>query len=293
MRINFLLSNYYCSISEFYAIFYLMGKFLDFIASEMRLRNLSPRTIKAYCHAIEELYTYYNKSPKDISNNEVKKYLLEKMDKGYSAQSISLILNSLNFLYREIYKNPLDINIKHPKKALKIPILLTRKEIDSILNSFANKKHRLLIALSYSAGLRVSEAVNLRITDIDLDECTLFVREGKGKKDRRTVISEKLIKDIQRLSAGKEDDEYLFDSQQGGAITTRTAQKIFGQALQRAQITKKATFHSLRHSFATHLLENGVDVRYVQELLGHANIRTTQRYTQLTNPALKNIKSPL
>jgi integrase/recombinase XerD len=270
-----------------------MGKFLDFIASEMRLRNLSPRTIKAYCHAIEELYTYYNKSPKDISNNEVKKYLLEKMDKGYSAQSISLILNSLNFLYREIYKNPLDINIKHPKKALKIPILLTRKEIDSILNSFANKKHRLLIALSYSAGLRVSEAVNLRITDIDLDECTLFVREGKGKKDRRTVISEKLIKDIQRLSAGKEDDEYLFDSQQGGAITTRTAQKIFGQALQRAQITKKATFHSLRHSFATHLLENGVDVRYVQELLGHANIRTTQRYTQLTNPALKNIKSPL
>ncbi|OGI10202.1 MAG: hypothetical protein A2Y40_03785 [Candidatus Margulisbacteria bacterium GWF2_35_9] len=270
-----------------------MGKFLDFIAGELRIRNLSPKTIKAYCHAIEELYKFYNKSPKDISQEEVKQYLLQKMDKGYSPQTISLTLNAINFLYREIYKKPLTINIKHPKRPQKLPVLLTREEIEKLLNSYENQKHRLLIALSYSAGLRVSEAVNLKVGDMDLSENLLFVRAGKGQKDRRTVISEKITKDILRLSAGKEPADFLFDSQQGGAITIRTAQKVFEQGLAKVAIKKKATFHSLRHSFATHLLENGVDIRYVQELLGHSNIRTTQKYTQLTNLALKNIKSPL
>ena len=270
-----------------------MGKFLDYISGELRLRNLSPKTISAYCHAIEELYQYYNKSPKNITNDEVKKYLLQKMDKGYSPQTISLTLNAINFLYREIYKNPLAIDIKHPKRPQKLPVLLTRLEIEALLRSYANQKHRLLIALSYSAGLRVSEAVNLKVGDVDLQENILFVRAGKGQKDRRTVISDKLTKDIMRLSAGKELTDYLFDSQQGGAITIRTAQKVFEQGLAKAGIKKSATFHALRHSFATHILENGVDVRYVQELLGHNSIRTTQRYTQLTNPAIKNIKSPL
>lgn len=270
-----------------------MGKFLDYVASEMRLRNMSPKTIKSYCHAIEDLYQFYGKSPKDISNDEVKKYLLQKFDHGYSPQTISLTLNAINFLYRELYKNPLSIDIKHPKRPQKIPVLLTRTEINKLLESYDNKKHRLLIALSYSAGLRVGEVVKLKVEDVDLDEKLLFVRAGKGQKDRRTVISEKIINDIKVLSAGKKTNDPLFESQQGGAITIRTAQKIFENGLIKAEIKKQATFHSLRHSFATHLLENGVDVRYVQELLGHNNIRTTQRYTQLTNPALKNILSPL
>lgn len=270
-----------------------MGKFLDYVSSEMRLRNMSPKTIKSYCHAIEELYKYYGKSPKDISNDDVKKYLLQKFDHGYSPQTVSLTLNAINFLYRELYKQPLKIDIKHPKRPQKIPTLLTRFEINKLLESYDNKKHRLLIALSYAAGLRVSEAVKLQVKDIDLDEKLLFVRGGKGQKDRRTVISEKIIEDIKILSAGKKPIDPLFDSQQGGAITIRTAQKVFETGLEKANIKKQATFHSLRHSFATHVLENGVDVRYVQELLGHNNIRTTQRYTQLTNPALKNIKSPL
>jgi len=254
---------------------------------------MSPKTIKSYCHAIEELYKYYGRSPKDISNDEVKKYLLQKFEQGYSPQTISLTLNALNFLYREIYKTPLHIDIKHPKRPQKIPVLLTRAEIKALLESYGNKKHRLLIALAYAAGLRVSEVVKLQIKDVDLDEKLLFVRAGKGQKDRRTVISDKIVDDIRVLSAGKKPADPLFDSQQGGAITIRTAQKVFESGLKKAGIKKKATFHSLRHSFATHLLENGVDVRYVQELLGHNNIRTTQRYTQLTNPALKNIKSPL
>src|SRR3989339_172783 len=269
-----------------------MGKFLDYVADEMRLRNLSPKTIKAYCHAIEELYKHYDKSPREITNEEIKKYLLAKKDQGYSPQTISLTLNALNFLFREIYKKPLAVEIKHPKRPQKLPILLTRAEINALLDKYENPKHRLLIALSYAAGLRVGEAVSLRVGDVDITEKLLFVHGGKGQKDRRTVISEKLTDDIKKLSAGKNSKDHLFDSQQGGNITIRTAQKVFSQGLLRTGIKKEATFHSLRHSFATHLLENGVDVRYVQKLLGHSNIRTTQRYTRLTNPALKNIRSP-
>ena len=144
----------------------------------------------------------------------------------------------------------------------------------------------------YGAGLRVSEVIDLRVKDIDFEELTLHIKQAKGKKDRITVFPEKLKASIQNSITGKDRDDFVFSSERGGKLTTRTAQKVFGNSLGKAGIKKEATFHSLRHSFATHLLENGVDIRYVQELLGHQNIRTTQRYTQVTNPKLKNIKSP-
>jgi len=172
-------------------------------------------------------------------------------------------------------------------------VILSREEINKMIDLTRNFKHRLLLALAYAAGLRVSEIVCLRAQDIDLKGLTLTVRQGKGKKDRLTVISAALLPELQQIMAGKGGDNYVFESERGGRLTEATAQKVFYQALRRASINKPATFHSLRHSFATHLLENGVDVRYVQELLGHANIRTTQIYTHVTNPSLKNIKSPL
>ena len=131
------------------------------------------------------------------------------------------------------------------------------------------------------------------MADVNLDELTLIVRQGKGKKDRLTVLSKNIIEELKIIMAGRENDDYVFESNRGGKLTEMSAQKVFYSALKKAGIKKPASFHSLRHSFATHLLENGVDVRYVQELLGHANIRTTQIYTKVTNPSLKNIKSPL
>jgi site-specific recombinase XerD len=166
-------------------------------------------------------------------------------------------------------------------------------EIEKIINAIENKKHRLLISLSYGAGFRVSEAINLKIKDINLEELTVHLKDAKGKKDRITIFPDKLKNDIVEISALRDKDDFVFESNRGGRLTQRTAQKVFENALQKAEIQKDATFHSLRHSFATHLLENGVDVRYVQELLGHSNIRTTQLYTRVTNPKLKRIKSPL
>jgi len=171
--------------------------------------------------------------------------------------------------------------------------MLSRNEIKTIIDKISNPKHKLLLSLSYGSGLRVSEAVNLRTRDIDLNELTIHLKGSKGKKDRITIIPKGLKKALLRQTVNKNGDGFIFKNGRGSKLTTRTAQKVFANALKKAGIKKRATFHSLRHSFATHLLENGVDIRYVQELLGHANIRTTQVYTKVTNPRLKNIKSPL
>jgi integrase/recombinase XerD len=156
-----------------------------------------------------------------------------------------------------------------------------------------NVKHRLMIALTYGAGLRVGEVVALRVRDLDFDEGTVVIRQGKGQRDRISLLPQMLAAELRQLISGRDKREFVFRSQGGGRLTTRTAQKVFSQALKAAVIRKSASFHSLRHSFATHLLENGTDLRYVQALLGHQNIRTTQRYTQVTNPRLKQITSPL
>ena len=160
------------------------------------------------------------------------------------------------------------------------------------MKNIENEKHRLFLALAYGAGLRISEVVTLKVKDFDLKNLIIHVKQAKGKKDRITIFPDKLKNKISFLIKEKTKNDYLFISERGGKLTTRTLQKVFENGLNKARIKKDASFHSLRHSFATHLLENGTDVRYVQELLGHANIRTTQIYTKVTNPVLKNIKSP-
>lgn len=266
---------------------------LEIVRQEMRLRNYSPKTLQAYSRVISDIYRKVGKPLRELSHDDIRRYLLNLQNAGLSSQSVALAANAINFLFVEIYKIPSFQKIRHPKRSHRLPIILTRKEIELLITQPRNAKHRLLLSLAYAAGLRVSEALALRVRDIDFDELTVTVRQGKGRKDRLTVLSQKLISDLRSLCAGKDSDDILFESERGGRLTSSSAQSVFHAALSKAGINKRATFHSLRHSFATHLLENGVDVRFVQELLGHANIRTTQIYTHLTNPALKNIKSPL
>jgi len=149
------------------------------------------------------------------------------------------------------------------------------------------------MALAYGAGLRVSEVINLAVKDVDVKELTVIITEGKGGKERISILPEKLKDDLINIMTGKTGNQYLFESERGGKLSSRTAQTVFARSLKLAGIKKQATFHSLRHSFATHLLENGVDVRYIQKLLGHASITTTALYTKVTNPQLLNIVSPL
>lgn len=263
------------------------------IKDELKLRNYSRKTIESYIFCLADYFKYLKNIKREPEIAVIKKYLLEKQAKGLSSQTVNLYLQSIKYFYREVCKIDKDIDIKFAKTPSKLPLVLSRPEIEKIIGSIYNQKHKLMVALSYGCGLRVSEAVNLKIKDIDLNELTVHLKRAKGNKDRITIFPEKLKNDIMNIIAGKAGNEYLFISQLGGKLTERTAQKIFENALKKCHINKDATFHSLRHSFATHLLENGVDVRYVQELLGHANIRTTQIYTKVTNPSLKRIKSPL
>ncbi len=266
---------------------------LSRIEDELKLRNYSRKTIKSYLGCLSDYFHYAKNINKDPDVALIKEYLLKKQSAGQSPQTVNLHLNAIKYFYREIFKSPIAINLKFSKTSKKLPIVLSREEVGKIIDSIRNEKHRLLVALSYGAGLRVSEAVKLRVGDINLNELTVHIKGAKGNKDRITIFPEKLKEDLSELTALQHGNEYLFESERGGKLTERTAQKVFENSLKKAGIKKDATFHSLRHSFATHLLENGVDVRYVQELLGHANIRTTQIYTKVTNPAIKNIKSPL
>lgn len=270
-----------------------MQKQLNQTEKELKLRNYSSKTIKSYLYALEEYFNFKKQDFAVLDIENIKDFLLASKKKGASAQTRNLFLNAIKFYYRNVVKTNQKIDIRSAKRERKLPVVLSRNEIKKLIEVTKNTKHKLSLSLAYGAGLRVSEVVNLRVKDLDLEELTIHIKQAKGKKDRITIFPEKLKTNIQNLIAGKDKNYLVFSSERGGKLTTRTAQKVFKKSLKKAKIKKDATFHSLRHSFATHLLENGVDVRYVQELLGHQNIRTTQRYTQATNPKLKNIKSPL
>lgn len=260
---------------------------------ELKIRNYSSKTIKSYIYGLKEYFTFKKYDFESLDTNNIRDFLLRSQKKGISAQTRNLFLNAIKFFYRNVVRVNKKIEIKSAKKNKSLPVVLSRNEIKEIIGATENAKHKLLLSLAYGAGLRVSEVISLQVQEIDLQELTIHIKQAKGKKDRITVFPEKLKTDIQNLTAGKEKNDFVFASERGGKLTTRTAQKVFENSLKKAGVKKNATFHSLRHSFATHLLENGVDVRYVQELLGHQNIRTTQMYTMVTNPSIKNIKSPL
>lgn len=260
---------------------------------EMRLRGFSRRTIDTYLHALRQYFAFDGDACASPDQENIRRFLLRREQDGNSAQTRNVLLHAIKYFYREVVRARTPIQIRPAKEASALPVILSREEIRSMIGATKNGKHRLMIALAYGAGLRVSEVIQLHVGDLDLEGLQIHLKAAKGNKDRVTVFPESIKTDIQNLIAGRSSHDLVFESERGGTLSSRTAQAVFAHALAKAGITKPATFHSLRHSFATHLLENGTDVRYVQALLGHANIRTTQRYTQVTNPALRNIRSPL
>jgi len=270
-----------------------MQQVLQKVERELKLRNYSSKTVQAYLFCIKEYLKYKKTGFDQLDEENIKDYLLQMQDCGKSSQTINLHLNAIKYFYRDVLKNYNKISIKFAKRSQKLPIVLSREEISLIVSSISNLKHKMIISLAYGAGLRISEVQDLKTLDLDIAEKTIHIKNAKGKKDRITVLPEKLIADLNKVLSYHRPQDLLFESERGGKLSTRTLEKIFENALKKSGSKKPATFHSLRHSFATHLLENGTDIRYVQELLGHANIRTTQIYTHVTNPSIKNIKSPL
>lgn len=260
------------------------------LETELKLRGFSPRTVKTYLFYNQKFLEFIKKEPKDATEDDIRKYLADKMSSGkISTSSVSLMKAALKFFYDDMLKKGI-VNIKAPKISNRLPVVLTRAEVKRLIDSTKNEKHRLMLMLLYSSGLRLSECINLKYGDIDLDDGMGWVRSGKGKKDRMFILSEKL-RDALKLKEAKAID-YVFTGR-NGPMKARGVQKLVENAAKRAKIDKPVHVHTLRHTFATHLLENGTDIRKIQKLLGHSNLQTTQIYTSVSTEELKKVKSPM
>ena len=268
-----------------------MQSVLKTIETEIKLRGFSTQTVKMYVLYNRQFMEKTGIEPQNVSEADVKMFLAERMGEGLSSRTIALMKASLLFYYNEILENKFEI--KTPKIKKSTPVVLTKEEIKKLMNAVKNKQQKLILQLYYSSGLRLSEAINLRMKDIDLVENVVWVRDGKGGKDRMTILSEGLAKDLKEFSEHREKDDFVFQNSRGDPFNPRTIQKSLEKAKNLSGIQKDAHVHTLRHSFATHLLEAGVDIRKIQELLGHADLSTTQIYAQVSNKELKKIKSPL
>lgn len=274
-----------------------LGELQRFI-QQLKLKAYSPSTIRTYRNEFTQLLQLLGRiNVKDLEPEHLKRYMLYCVTKGLSENTIHSRLNALKFYFEQVLgREKFFWEIPRPKKPLTLPRLLNEHELAKLFNAVANKKHKAMLFTAYSAGLRVSEIVNLKLCDIDSRRMQIFIRRAKGKKDRYVNLSPVLL-DILRCYIKEsriKPKEYLFESEQTQkAFPSRTIQQIFSNAKHKAGIRKDVGIHSLRHSFATHLLDKGTDIRYIKDLLGHFNIKTTERYLHVSKKQLVNIISPL
>ncbi|MEM5794406.1 MAG: tyrosine-type recombinase/integrase [Candidatus Aenigmatarchaeota archaeon] len=261
------------------------------LETELKIRGFSDKTVKAYLFWNKKFLEQVKKKPEEVGEDDVKSFIAQKISENVSPKSIVLIKAALKFFYHEVLGKKV-VNFKTPKISKSLPIVLTKEEVKKLINSVENKKHQLIIKLLYSSGLRLSELVNLKVGDLELDENIGWVRGGKGKKDRLFIISKKLCEELKSLVEGRNEEEFLFPGRKG-RMSERNIQKIIKIAAKKAGIDKPVHPHTLRHSFATHLLEAGENIRKIQELLGHSNLSTTQIYTHVSTEELKKVKNPL
>jgi len=269
-------------------------EFLKKLEIELKISKNSSHTLRNYMSANEKLLKYIKKEPDKVAEEDIKGYMVENLNDN-SAMSVILFLSAIKYAYSNILKKDPTLIIKRPKREKRIPTVLTKEEVKRLIDSLDTKKSKLMVSLMYACGLRVSELVNLQFNNLDFDEMIGQIKQGKGKKDRVFNIPVYLLEDLKNQvvqQKEKNEEKYLFTGPKG-KLSSRNLQKIVSKSSKRAGIKKDVHCHTLRHSYATHLLENGVDIRKIQELLGHADLSTTQIYTHISTEELKKIKSPL
>lgn len=261
---------------------------LEKLKGELKLRGFSPMTVRNYSFFVQKFLGKTTKPANELTSDDAKLYLSDLFDTK-SKNTIMLAAAALKFFYVEILKKDF-ADVRVPKKDKKLPSVLNQDEVRKLIDATDNVKSRLIISLLYSGGLRVSELVKLKVGDVNFDDKTGWVRSGKGSKDRLFTISENLAKEINDYLKDR-GYQYVFSKDE--PLTTRNIQKIIALTKRRAGIDKKVTPHTLRHSFATHLLEQGTDIRVIQTLLGHSSLNTTQVYTHISQDQIKKVRNPL
>ena len=264
-----------------------MKNLLEKLKRELEIRNFSKKTVKSYMYAIERFLEYAQN--KEFNEDSVKDYLQTLITKQ-NPSTVSSNLSAIEFFFKKVLNK--EIKLNHPKRNKTIPDILTQDEIKRLIDSSNNVKHKLILKLLYGCGLRVSEVISLKKEDFKFDEGLIHIKLSKGRKDRFVKIPESIKKELENY-VSLHNSDIFFESVRSGKLTTATIQKIVKNASKKAQIGKHVHPHTLRHSFATHLLEQGTDLRIIQKLLGHSDIKTTQIYLSVSQQSIKNIKSPL
>jgi integrase/recombinase XerD len=262
----------------------------------MNYRRYSSNTIKTYSDALEVFFKFFkDKPPENINIDDLIQFNTEYiLKKNLSASYQNQVINAIKLFYRNRFNRSMEVDfIQRPRREKRLPNVLSKDEVKSILEAPNNLKHRAMLSLIYACGLRRSELLNLTLKDILSDRGLLFIRQSKGKKDRVVPISIKLIEMLRDYYKAFKPKTWLFEGQfPNTKYSEKSLENVLKQSLSKAKITKKVSLHWLRHSYATHLLENGTDLRYIQELLGHSSSRTTEIYTHVSTRNLQQIRSP-
>jgi integrase/recombinase XerD len=269
---------------------------VDTLVRKLEVQQLSYYTVKSYRHHLINFLAYFpGRDPEEISNREIERYVHHLVQKKrISASTQNQVINAIKAYYERVLRYPKQrFRVARPKRPKKMPTVLSQEEVTHLLSTVKNLKHRLILTLIYSGGLRLSEVVHLRVRDLLVDQGLIFVRSGKGKKDRYTLLAKSALELVKAYRKEYHPTYWLFEGSKGGQYSKRSVQEIFKRAKEESGVNPFATVHSLRHSFATHLLEAGYNVRQLQELLGHSSIQTTERYLHIRTDHLRKVQSPL
>ncbi|MBW2981578.1 tyrosine-type recombinase/integrase [Candidatus Woesearchaeota archaeon] len=261
---------------------------------EMLRRKFSKRTIEAYLFSINKFFKRNSKDPRKISKKDVQEYLGDLAQEDKSGSTLNIHLSAIKFFMEEVLRKNIHLDIRYSRRPKSIPTFLTKDETKELFNVIENKKHKLMVELMYSAGMRVSELLHLRVKDFEIAMDYGWIRKGKGNKDRVFIIADNLKQEIEGYIRENNllSDDLLFSRNNFFPLHTRTVQEIVKKAAKRAKIRKNVHPHTLRHSFAKHLIDDGWTVTDVQKLLGHNSIQTTMIYTHSADPRILNIRSP-
>ena len=271
-----------------------MGTWREQLQADLQLKGITPRTQHNYLREADNLEQYFSKSPEELQESEIKDYLLHLLhDKKVSEGTFRFYVAALKALYRTLNREWLVEKICYPKRKKTLPVVLDLSEVEALFAVTENIKHKAILMIIYSSGLRISEAANLKITDIDSKRMMVRVQQGKGSKDRYTILSQTALEQLRQYWRQYRPKEWLFEGSNDTHLSLTSIWQIFHDAKKRAGITKPVSPHSLRHSFATHLVEAGTSLHHVQLLLGHRSPTTTTVYLHVSRLNLAQVTSPL
>ncbi len=262
---------------------------------KLQLKKYANNTVKSYIHAFEAFINYHKaKELIEINENDVRNYILKLIQENKSDSYINIAINSIKFYYESVLGMPNRFyQIERPRKGKKLPKVISKEDVLKIIANTNNLKHKCIVSILYSSGIRRSELIHLKITDIDSKRMLIRIEAAKGKKDRYTILSHTLLKDLRDYYKQWKPEKYIIEGVYGKQYSAQSVGKIVTNAAKKAGIRITVTPHMLRHSFATHLLEDGIDIRQIQVLLGHSSTKTTEIYTHVATTTFNKIKNPL